>query len=159
MNSMRALKKTGRILLGVFLILLGVLPQFNVPILVLVIVLGVMSFAAGVFLFTELPRTGYTRNLGVVLLSIWLVLQGIFIIFDLNFIASNIILTLLAISAGIVLLTGWPAGRGFAHDIGTILLCIWLILDGISFVFVFPAAGAVLVLLAIATGVLLILQR
>lgn len=153
---MKTTKRTGRILLGIFLILLGVLPQFNIPILALVIVLGVLSFAAGVVLFTDLPRTDYTSNLGILLLSAWLVVQGIFIIFDLNFVAANIILAVLAIAAGIVLLTGWPARRGFPRNIATILLCIWLILDGISLVFVFPAEGALLVLLAIATGILLI---
>jgi len=153
---MKTTKRTGRILLGIFLILLGVLPQFNIPILALVIVLGVLSFAAGVVLFTDLPRTDYTSNLGILLLSAWLVVQGIFIIFDLNFVAANIILAVLAIAAGIVLLTGWPARRGFPRNIATILLCVWLILDGISLVFVFPAEGALLVLLAIATGILLI---
>jgi hypothetical protein len=156
MFTMKTTKRTGRILLGIFLILLGVLPQFNIPILALVIVLGVLSFAAGVVLFTDLPRTDYTSNLGILLLSAWLVVQGIFIIFDLNFVAANIILAVLAIAAGVVLLTGWPARRGFPRNIATILLCIWLILDGISLVFVFPAEGALLVLLAIATGILLI---
>jgi len=156
MFTMKTTKRTGRILLGIFLILLGVLPQFNIPILALVIVLGVLSFAAGVVLFTDLPRTDYTSNLGILLLSAWLVVQGIFIIFDLNFVAANIILAVLAIAAGIVLLTGWPARRGFPRNIATILLCVWLILDGISLVFVFPAEGALLVLLAIATGILLI---
>jgi hypothetical protein len=156
MFTMKTTKRTGRILLGIFLILLGVLPQFNIPILALVIVLGVLSFAAGVVLFTDLPRTDYTSNLGILLLSAWLVVQGIFIIFDLNFVAANIILAVLAIAAGVVLLTGWPARRGFPRNIATILLCIWLILDGISLVFVLPAEGALLVLLAIATGILLI---
>jgi hypothetical protein len=150
-------RTTGRILLGVFLVLLGVLPQFNIPILALVIVLGVLSFAAGVILFLELPRTRYIGNFGIVLLSSWLVIQGIFIIFGLNFVAANIILAVLAIASGILLLTGWPGTVRFSRNIATILLCIWLILDGISLVFVFPAEGAVLVLLAIGTGILLIL--
>ena len=150
-------RTTGRILLGVFLILLGVLPQFNIPVLALVIVLGVLSFASGVILFLELPRNRYIGNLGVVLLSSWLVIQGIFIIFDLNFLAANIILAVLAIASGILLLTGWPGTVRFSRNIAIILLSIWLILDGISLVFVFPLEGAVLVLLAIFSGALLIL--
>jgi len=156
---MKLTNNAGKILLGSYLILLGVLPQFNIPYRVLGVVLGIVSLAAGVVLLLQMPRGNYLRNLGIILLSTWLVLEGIVTILNFYFPAEDIVLSVLAIAAGVVLLTGWPAGLGFSRSVGIILLSVWLVLEGLLIVVSFPTEGYVLVLLAIAAGILIILDQ
>jgi hypothetical protein len=48
----------------------------------------------------------------------------------------------------------------FRSDLGTILLAIYLILQGLTFFgLAFPSEGAILAILAIAAGILLLLGR
>ncbi len=48
----------------------------------------------------------FTKNIGMLLLSIWLILYGLFAVFGLHFNGSEIIMGLLAIAAGIFILLG-----------------------------------------------------
>jgi hypothetical protein len=45
-----------------------------------------------------------SRNLGMILLSIWLILEGLIALFGLRFTGIDIIMGLLALIAGIILL-------------------------------------------------------
>lgn len=48
----------------------------------------------------------FTKNIGMLLLSIWLILYGLIALFSLSFNGLGIIMGLLAIAAGIFILIG-----------------------------------------------------
>ncbi len=48
----------------------------------------------------------FTKNIGMLLLAIWLILYGLIQVFGLHFNGSEIVLGLLAIAAGIFILIG-----------------------------------------------------
>ena len=48
----------------------------------------------------------FTKNIGMLLLSIWLILTGLIALFSLSFDGLGIIMGLLAIAAGIFILLG-----------------------------------------------------
>jgi hypothetical protein len=48
----------------------------------------------------------FTKNIGMLLLSIWLILYGLIALFSLSFNGLGIIMGLLAIAAGIFMLLG-----------------------------------------------------
>jgi hypothetical protein len=48
----------------------------------------------------------FTKNIGMLLLSIWLILYGLIALFSLSFSGLGIIMGLLAIAAGIFILIG-----------------------------------------------------
>jgi hypothetical protein len=48
----------------------------------------------------------FTKNIGMLLLSIWLILYGLIALFSLSFNGLGIIMGLLAIAAGIFILLG-----------------------------------------------------
>ncbi len=48
----------------------------------------------------------FTKNIGMLLLSIWLILYGLIALFSLSFTGLGIIMGLLAIAAGIFILLG-----------------------------------------------------
>jgi hypothetical protein len=45
-----------------------------------------------------------TRRLGMLLLAIWLILEGLILLFSLSFTGLNIIMGILALAAGILIL-------------------------------------------------------
>jgi hypothetical protein len=48
----------------------------------------------------------FTRNIGMLLLSIWLILEGLIALLSLSFSGLSVIMALLAIAAGIFILLG-----------------------------------------------------
>jgi hypothetical protein len=50
--------------------------------------------------------TTVTRNLGMLLLGIWLILGGLMPLFNLSFSGVGIIMAILAIAAGVLILIG-----------------------------------------------------
>ena len=100
------------------------------------------------------------RNIGMLLLAIWLILEGAIVLFKIDFPGSDIILAILAIAAGVLLILDQRKMR-FTGNLGMLLLAIWLILFGLLQVLSisFPSSGTILAILAIAAGVLLLLHR
>jgi hypothetical protein len=101
------------------------------------------------------------KNLGVILLSIWLIATGLLSLLNISIPYSGVILALLAIAAGILLLIGREYTRKLPRNLGMILLSIWLIVAGLLPLLnvSIPASDVILALLAIAAGVLLLLRR
>jgi hypothetical protein len=98
-----------------------------------------------------------TRNLGLLVLSVWLILAGLLPLLNLRFPASGVILALLAIAAGVLLLVG-PARQ--SQKRGLLVLAIWLIATGLAaFLPALQGLGLLLSLLAIAAGVLILLTK
>jgi hypothetical protein len=93
------------ILLGVWLILTGLqslvaltLPGGNA-------LLALLAIAAGIVLIIEV-RQMPSRNLGRLLLAIWLILMGLFPLLNLSFQGQAQVMAILAAAAGVLLLIG-----------------------------------------------------
>lgn len=100
------------------------------------------------------------RKLALPLLAIYLIAAGLLPLLKLNLPSASLILSLLAIAAGVLLLLGGSQMR-LPRNLGGILLAAWLILLGALPLLQinFPAQETVLGLLAAAAGILLLLRR
>lgn len=100
------------------------------------------------------------RKWAIPLLAIYLILAGLLPLLQVSFPFAELLLSALAIAAGVLLLLNRRELR-LTGGLGGALLAVWLILVGalpllkISF----PSQEVVLGLLAIAAGVLLLLRR
>jgi hypothetical protein len=157
---MKITRSIGMILLAAYLILVGILALFNIQFSGADTLVGILALAAGIVLLVQLPRGRWTRNLGIILLAIWLILEGLLGLFGFHFSGEGIVLGIIAIVAGAILLFRLPRGR-LSRNLGIILLSIWLILEGLLslFGFSFASEGIVLGILAIAAGVLILFER
>jgi hypothetical protein len=95
----------------------------------------------------------------MIILAIWLILQGLVDLVALTLPGGDLLLAILAIVAGILIFLDIRGAVG--SNIGRLLLAIWLILAGIIplLSISFPASDTVLAVLAVAAGVLLLLRR
>jgi hypothetical protein len=100
------------------------------------------------------------NRIGIILLAIWLILTGLIELFKITFPAAGLILALLALAAGILLLIGSRRFR-ISGRFAVWVLAAYLILAGLLALFTidFPSSGIVLGLLALAAGVLLMIER
>jgi len=99
------------------------------------------------------------KNLANILLGVYLIAVGLISVLNLHFTGSEAILAVIAIAAGVLILL---AGRGGpSARLGTILLAVWLIAEGLLAVtgFKFTGVNVVMAILAIAAGVLILLRR
>jgi hypothetical protein len=96
------------------------------------------------------------KNLGMIVLGIWLIATGLLPLLKIDVPASGTILAVLAIIAGILILLRPSA---LPKKLGLILLCVWLIAQGIWPLLGLSFAGGTLILnlLAILTGIVLLL--
>lgn len=100
------------------------------------------------------------RGLGLLLLGIWLIATGVLPLLNLTSPALDLLLTALAIVAGVLLLVdGLRTRRGLPNNIGIILLGVWLIVVGLL-PFVNLSQGEVILnVLSIIVGVVILLRR
>jgi len=101
---------------------------------------------------------GLTKRVAMIVLSIWLVLTGLLSLTNIGFSGAGLVLNLLAIGAGVLILLqgeSWPA------RIGMLLLGVWLTARGLlGLVNVgIQGIGLIMNLLAIAAGVLILVER
>ena len=99
-----------------------------------------------------------SRNLGTILLAIWLILTGLLPLVTIQIPGAELVLAILAIAAGVLLLV---RPGSISRTLGVILLCAWLILSGLVAItsLAIPGGAVVLGLLAIAAGILILLGR
>jgi hypothetical protein len=97
------------------------------------------------------------KNLGMLLLGIWLVVSGLLSPFGVGGAMIGIVEDVLAIAAGVVILIAW---RGWTARIGMLLLSIWLIVSALFSLlsFGFSGSGLILAVLAIAAGVVILVE-
>lgn len=105
-----------------------------------------------------------TKNAGALLLAIWLILTGLIELFGLSFANLGLLMALLALAAGVVIVLesgGLLKGRKVSRRVGWVLLGLWLILTGLLALIdlAFAGQGLLLGLLALAAGVLILLDR
>ena len=100
----------------------------------------------------------WTKNLGMFLLGIWLILAGLLPLLRITIPFSDTILALLAIAAGVVILLKPVKPR---TKLGVFLLGIWLIATGLLPLLGvnIPAREVILGLLAIAAGISILVGR
>jgi hypothetical protein len=101
---------------------------------------------------------GVTKRIAMIVLSIWLILTGLLALTNIGFTGAGLILNLLAIAAGVLILL---QGESWSARIGMILLGAWLVARGLlALVDVgIQGVGPITNLLAIAAGVLILLER
>jgi hypothetical protein len=92
-------------------------------------------------------------------LAIWLILFGLVDLVNLNIPSSDLLLAIIAIIAGVLIFLEIRAVP--SKHIGRVLLAIWLVLTGLFALLSisFPSQGIVMAVLALASGVLLLLGR
>jgi|FLYN01.1.fsa_nt_gi hypothetical protein len=92
----------GMILLGIWLVAQGLVNLIGFTFQGLGVILALLALAAGVLLLIGARR--WRSNLGLVLLSIWLILTGLFALIGFTFQGSGVLMALLALAAGVLLL-------------------------------------------------------
>lgn len=101
---------------------------------------------------------GISKRIALIVLSIWLIASGLLAVADIGFPGQDLVLNLLAIASGALILLqsdSWQA------RIGMMLLGAWLVTTGlIALVSIsVQGIGPVMNLLAIAAGVLILVEK
>jgi FtsH-binding integral membrane protein len=98
------MKPLSMLLLAIWLIAVGLLPLLNINLPSQDILLGILAVATGILMLLEGRGRKLSKNLGMLLLSIWLIATGLVALLGFRFPASDQILAILAVAAGILLL-------------------------------------------------------
>lgn len=100
------------------------------------------------------------KNLGLIVLGVWLLATGLMTLLDVSFSNSDTVLALLAVAAGLLLLLEKRRWR-LSEELGKLLLSVWLIATGLIPLLdiSFSNQDTLMGLLAVAAGVLLLLRR
>ena len=98
------MKNIGMLLLAVWLVLTGAISLFSIRIPSGDLLMAILALAAGALILFDQRKLRFTGNLGMLLLSIWLLAFGLFQVLSISFPASGIVLAILAIAAGVLLL-------------------------------------------------------
>ena len=154
------MKKWHTLLLAIWLIASGVITLLNISFTASGTILAILEIAAGVLLILAGKKVKLFHHLGSILLAIFLILQGVFFLFTIDFVGIMIIIGALAIAAGILMLMGMK-GAKISQSLGILFLAIWLILNGLIFLIRLSFSGSALILsiLAIVSGIFLILKH
>lgn len=99
------------------------------------------------------------KNTGLFIMALWLIAQGVLSLTKLHFPYEKHILSSVALCAGITLLLHGIKTR--LGDIGLLLLSLWLILRSslVLFHYSFPYSDMILAILAIVSGLFLIIRK
>ena len=99
------------------------------------------------------------KNLGLFIMALWLIVQGILSLTKLHFPYEKLLMPAVALTAGIVILL--QVIKTKIGDIGLLLLSLWLILRSSLFLFhyTFPYSDMTLAILAIVAGIFLIIRK
>lgn len=96
--------KLGAVLLAVWLIFTGLIGLLSLSFNGIEVVMGVLALAAGVLLLLGGTRIKASAQWGFWVLSAWLILQGVFVLFNLSFAGNEVLLAVLALVAGALIL-------------------------------------------------------
>jgi len=98
------LKNLGMVLLSIWLIVTGLLTFVTVSIPSSGIVLALLAIAAGVLFLLDMREKRLSGNIGIILLSIWLILAGLLPLLSVTVHYSDFALAILSVVSGILLL-------------------------------------------------------
>jgi FtsH-binding integral membrane protein len=97
-------RNIGMVLLSIWLIISGLLAVVNLTIPSSPIILGLLAILTGVLFLVDLKDKKLSGNLGIILLSIWLILAGLLPLLNFTVPYSEFVLAVLAVVAGVLLL-------------------------------------------------------
>jgi len=99
------------------------------------------------------------KNLGLFILALWLIAQGVLSLTSLHFPYQKLVIPSVALTAGVVLLLFVIKTK--LGDIGLFLLSLWLILRSSMFLFhlTFPYSDMTVAILGISAGFFLIIRK
>ena len=97
------MKNLANILLGIYLIAVGLVSVLTLHFSGIQVVLAVLALAAGVLILL-VGRGGLSGRLGTILLAVWLILVGLLDLTGFHFSGSAIVLAILAAAAGVLIL-------------------------------------------------------
>jgi hypothetical protein len=152
------MKSTGFLLLGVWLILSGFIVLLRVTLPFGGLAFFSLLIASGIFLLVELYKKKPFRNLGIPFLAVWCIATGfICLLKNFRFSYSSILLSLLALAAGLFLYLEKAKPR---RTIGISLLIVWLAVRGVFQLLSvsFIGMNTILAVFSISVGLLLIIK-
>lgn len=159
---MKLPKNLGMILLAIWLIIRGLVALISLSFTGLDVLLGILAIAAGLLILFGLRNSKFSepRNLGLLLLGIWLSLTGLLAFASLGAGWVDVVLALLAIAAGALLLFALLQ-KGPLADLGLLLLAVWLLITGLVSLlgFGFSGLNIILGILVLVAGILLLVGR
>ncbi|MCL4559944.1 MAG: hypothetical protein M1281_04925 [Chloroflexi bacterium] len=103
---MSIVNNIGFILLSVWLVGSGVIVIFGLEFPSRSLVMAFLAIIAGILILFRIRDSKASINLGMLLLSLWLMLTGLFGLFGAAFPAGTIFLAVLGLGAGVLLLIG-----------------------------------------------------
>ena len=146
-------KRLTYVVLSIFLILTGLL-AFLPGLGGLGIVISVLAIAAGVLILISMP--GGAKSIGWILAAIYLIARGLIDLAGFGFSGIDVVMAVLALAAGILLLL---RSRNVFKKLGFFLFCVWLILVGLSYFISIGELGILIPIAAIASGILMLIER
>jgi hypothetical protein len=149
------------ILLAIWLIVTGVVALLKLSYSWIPIIIAILQIAAGIFLIIGGKKDQIFSNIASIVLAIYLIAMGAISIFGISFNSMDIIMAIFAIVAGILIIITTKKGK-LGKNLGGLLLAIYLILFGLIPVIVTINLSAwyiVMAILAIASGILLLLKK
>ena len=148
------------IILAVWLIAQGLVTLLDLSFSGMEIIFAIVQIAAGILLLLMKKKDQIFSKIANLLLSIWLIARGVVAIFEIDFSGMEIIFGILAIAAGVLIIIGMKKGTWSKH-LGGFLLAIWLMIIGLIAVIELAFSGlpVILAILAIASGILLLLKK
>ena len=107
---MKLTRDWGLLLVGVWLTLTGAIALFGLSFANLDLLMALLALATGAVILLEsfniLKWTKAKRTLGMILLGVWFLLSGLLTLTDLRFSGQEVVLSVLALLAGILVLLG-----------------------------------------------------
>jgi hypothetical protein len=149
------------ILLAIWLIVTGVVALLKLSYSWIPTVVAILQIAAGIFLIIGGKKDQIFSNLATIVLAVWLIATGVIFLFGVNFSSMVIIMAIFAIVVGILIIVTTKKGQ-LGKNLGVLLLAIYLILFGLVPAIIsinFSAWYIIMAILAIASGVLLLLKK
>lgn len=141
-----------KVVLAAFLILSG-LVGLIAGIGNLGLVIAILAVAAGVLILLYAP--GVSFRIGWILTAVYLIAEGLTSILDVGFTGMGMVMSILALAAGVLLLIRMPKIKG---NVGYLLFFAWLILVGLAGLVNLGQLGLVIDIAALAAGILMIVD-
>lgn len=103
---MKLVNNIGLVVMAIWLIAEGIIAFFQINIASINFVLPILAIIAGVLLLLRLRENSTLVNIGLLLLSVWLILTGVGPLLNLTLPGMEVILAGLGLVAGVVMLVG-----------------------------------------------------
>jgi hypothetical protein len=157
---MKKYLRLGYLLLGIWLVATGGTELLGIGHPIITLALQVLAVVTGIVILVELGKMNWPERLGMIFLAVWLILVGLMPLVGMVLPFSSEITIVLAILAGVFLLVGMK-GRKIAAKLGMVLVAIWLIASAVIPLLgiMIPGAGLILAVLAVVSGILILVGR